>query len=157
MPNSQEWPLINTCMLAHIPTQCQCVHTASTGPSIPVQRMQGGRGAVCRTLGHLTDTEDVDCDVCKCDLFLSAVVAPGSRRATCPEHAAAHNDALSEAVFLQRYSLEELDAMVADAVTLVPGAQAAIDDAQQRKAKLAVRGSIYREESWLVVVLQQVA
>lgn len=111
----------------------------NTGPPIRVERMQGSRGAVCPSRGHLLDTEDVDCDVCKCDLYLSAVVAPGSKRATCPEHAAAHGDALAEAVLLERLPLEELDALVADAVALVPGAQAAIEEAQQRKAKLAVR------------------
>lgn len=101
--------------------------------------MTGGRGALCPERGHLLDTEDVDCDVCKCDLYLSAVVAPGSKRATCPEHADAHAADLAEAVLLERFALEELDALIADALALVPGAAEAIEDAKQRKAKLAVR------------------
>ena len=46
-----------------------------------------GAGAVGNDGVH-TNTEDTDCDVCKGDLFLAAVVslaAPG--RAVCPEHA----------------------------------------------------------------------
>ena len=40
--------------------------------------------------GVHTDTADCDCEVCKCDLYMSAVVsdvAPG--RCVCPDHAAA--------------------------------------------------------------------
>ncbi len=39
--------------------------------------------------GGFTDTTDVDCEVCKTDLWLSAVVSPlAPGRAVCPEHAA---------------------------------------------------------------------
>ena len=47
------------------------------------ERSDGGSGV------HV-DTADCDCEVCKCDLFLSAVVSelsPG--RCTCPDHASA--------------------------------------------------------------------
>ena len=39
--------------------------------------------------GCHTDTTEVDCEVCKTDLWLSAVVTPlAPGRAACPEHAA---------------------------------------------------------------------
>lgn len=39
--------------------------------------------------GMHTDTEETDCEECKCDLYLFAVVSPmRPGRATCPEHAA---------------------------------------------------------------------
>ena len=40
--------------------------------------------------GVYTNTEDIDCDVCKGDLHLWAVVSPTCpERATCPEHVSA--------------------------------------------------------------------
>lgn len=38
--------------------------------------------------GMYTDTEDVDCAVCKCDMWLCAVVSPSCpEKAVCTEHA----------------------------------------------------------------------
>lgn len=38
--------------------------------------------------GMFTDTEDVDCAVCKCDMWLCAVVSPSCPgQAVCSEHA----------------------------------------------------------------------
>lgn len=106
---------------------------------MPTMRMQGQRGTTCPQRHHLLDTEDVDCDVCKCDLYLSAVVVPNSDAAVCPEHAPSLGaEGLMHAVLLERYGLEELDAMVAEAVGVVAGAQEAIDAAKQRKQKLEV-------------------
>ena len=49
--------------------------------------MHGGKDGV-DSEGVWTDTEDKDCAVCKCDLFMSAVVSPERpSEAVCPEHA----------------------------------------------------------------------
>lgn len=54
----------------------------------------GQRNAGCAgdkdAAGVFTNTEDVDCEVCKGDLHLFAVVSPSCPgKATCPEHVSA--------------------------------------------------------------------
>lgn len=55
--------------------------------------------------GLHTDTGDCDCEVCKCDLFLSSVVSercPG--RCVCPEHTSALGIPGSECKLLYRWA-----------------------------------------------------
>ena len=84
--------------------------------------------------GLYTNTADVDCSVCKTDLWLSAVVsraAPGG--AVCPAHAATLLGCPEEKTLLFRYTFEELEAMVATAVDLIDGAAEAVEFAKQRR------------------------
>ena len=63
--------------------------TPSPGPFSGQQemRMCGGKDAREKS-GVYTDTQDKDCEVCKCDLYLSAVVSPlHPEKVVCPEHA----------------------------------------------------------------------
>lgn len=49
------------------------------------------------------DTEETDCEECKCDLYLFAVVSPmRPGRATCPEHAAVLNLPHHQMILLYR-------------------------------------------------------
>ena len=53
--------------------------------------------------GMHTDTEETDCEECKCDLYLFAVVSPmRPGRATCPEHAAVLNLPHHQMILLYR-------------------------------------------------------
>eukprot|EP00775_Hariotina_reticulata_P011303 gene11303-11453_t len=95
------------------------------------QRMFGVAGQR-DAVGMLTDTAQTDCEVCKADLWLYSVVsssAPG--RAVCPEHAAALGAAPGSCTLLFRHSLEELQRLVFEAVTLFPGAAESIRSMQQ--------------------------
>lgn len=90
--------------------------------------------------GLFTNTADVDCSVCKTDLWLSAVVsraAPGE--AVCPAHAATLLGCPEEKALLFRYTFEELEAMVATAVELIEGTAEAVEFAKQRRHLWKVR------------------
>ena len=53
--------------------------------------------------GMYTDTEDIDCLICKCDMWLYAVVAPSCPgKAACTEHARQLGCPRSEQVLLYR-------------------------------------------------------
>lgn len=57
--------------------------------------------------GMYINTEDTDCEQCKCDLYLSAIVSsacPG--KAACPEHASCLPCAPSSWILLYRYVLD---------------------------------------------------
>ncbi|BDA42391.1 probable lysine-specific demethylase JMJ703 at N-terminal half [Coccomyxa sp. Obi] len=102
--------------------------------TITRRRMCGKVGAMDADGVH-TNTEDVDCEVCKGDLHLWAVVSvkcPG--RATCAEHASALGCPVEDIVLLYRFTLEELETFLEDAKRLIPGAAEAIDHALEHKA-----------------------
>ena len=53
--------------------------------------------------GMYTDTEDVDCAVCKCDMWLCAVVSPSCpEKAVCTEHATQLGCPRKEQILLYR-------------------------------------------------------
>ncbi len=53
--------------------------------------------------GMYTDTEDIDCLICKCDMWLYAVVSPSCPgKAACTEHAHQLGCPRSEQVLLYR-------------------------------------------------------
>ena len=57
-----------------------------------------------------TDTEDVDCAICKCDMWLYAVVSPACPgKAACTEHANQLGCPRSEQILLYRYALTLLN------------------------------------------------
>ncbi|PNH12084.1 putative lysine-specific demethylase JMJ14 [Tetrabaena socialis] len=94
-------------------------------------------GHVCAKdeTGVHTCTSDVDCVVCKCDLYLSAVISPDRPgAATCPEHAAKLGAPPESCVMLVRYTLEELRRLLDVALGLFPGAHAAVAAAHHRLA-----------------------
>ena len=70
-----------------------CLLTSLPAPTIHMVqevRMSGSEEAEYDSRGIHVSTADCDCEVCKCDLYLSAVVServPG--RCVCPEHAEA--------------------------------------------------------------------
>ncbi|MEW5303579.1 MAG: hypothetical protein WDW36_006258 [Sanguina aurantia] len=83
--------------------------------------------------GNFTNTDDKDCERCKCDLFLSSVVSPLlPGKAVCPEHAAALGVPVETCTLLLRYTVEELQERVDTAVALFPLAGACIADAHSR-------------------------
>ena len=108
-------------------------------------RMAGTAGAVAAD-GTPADGDDADCAVCKCDLWLSAVVAvpegegaeanpsPPSTTLVCPEHAAHLGVPPSHQRLLYRYTLAELEALVAFAEKWVDGVAAAVAAARERAA-----------------------
>lgn len=54
--------------------------------------------------GMYTDTEDIDCLVCKCDMWLYAVVSPSCPgQAACTEHAQHLDCPRDEQILLYRY------------------------------------------------------
>lgn len=56
--------------------------------------------------GVYTNTEDIDCEVCKGDLHLWAVVSMSCpERATCPEHVNALGCPIEDMTLLHRFSL----------------------------------------------------
>lgn len=104
---------------------------SAAGP-LPIQMMSGTPGAK-DSRGCHTDTTDVDCELCKTDLWLSAVVsvsAPG--RAVCPEHASVLPGLPNNRVLLCRYTPRDLEVMVEDAVAHVGGAREAVSFAKKR-------------------------
>jgi hypothetical protein len=53
--------------------------------------------------GLFSSTADCDCQVCKCDLFLSSVITPSKPDAcVCPEHVAALGVPMDQCILLQR-------------------------------------------------------
>jgi len=104
---------------------------SADGP-LPIQMMNGAPGARSADGCH-TDTTDVDCEVCKTDLWLSAVCTPAAPgRAVCPEHAAHLPGPRHQRVLLCRHTPDDLDVLVREAVEHVGGAKEAVKFAKQR-------------------------
>ncbi|PNH00533.1 Lysine-specific demethylase 5D, partial [Tetrabaena socialis] len=106
-------------------------------PLLGVDQERPMSGHVCTKdeAGVHTCTSDVDCVVCKCDLYLSAVISPDRPgAATCPEHAAKLGAPPESCVMLVRYTLEELRRLLDVALGLFPGAHAAVAAAHHRLA-----------------------
>ncbi|KAK9825321.1 hypothetical protein WJX74_009284 [Apatococcus lobatus] len=102
-------------------------------PQLQARPMVGKPGAK-NERGMHTDTEETDCEECKCDLYLFAVVSPmRPGRATCPEHAAVLNLPHHQMILLYRYTLEQLERMVQTAETLIPGTSEVIEQARKRR------------------------
>ncbi|KAK9864104.1 hypothetical protein WJX84_004798 [Apatococcus fuscideae] len=102
-------------------------------PQLQARPMIGKPGAK-NERGMHTDTEETDCEECKCDLYLFAVVSPmRPGRATCPEHAAVLNLPHHQMILLYRYTLEQLGRMVQTAEALIPGTSEVIKQAQKRR------------------------
>lgn len=58
--------------------------------------------------GNYTNTDDKDCEWCKCDLFLSSVVSPLlPGKAVCPEHVAALGVPVETCTLLLRYACKQ--------------------------------------------------
>ena len=107
---------------------------AAGGAPAATRRMAGALGSLADD-GAPDDGEDADCEVCKCDLWLAAVVSPDARgRAACPEHAAALGVPPSRQRLIYRHTLAELARYVADAERWVEGAAAAVAAARRRAA-----------------------
>lgn len=103
-------------------------------PPLPGKRMCGGSPGAVDEHGMYTDTEDIDCLICKCDMWLYAVVAPSCPgKAACTEHARQLGCPRSEQVLLYRHTLEELEQLVETAKQAVPNVDAAIAAAIDRK------------------------
>ncbi|DBA76499.1 TPA: hypothetical protein ACH3X2_008560 [Trebouxia sp. C0005] len=103
-------------------------------PQLPGKRMCGGSPGAVDENGMYTDTEDIDCLICKCDMWLYAVVAPSCPgKAACTEHARQLGCPRSEQVLLYRHTLEELKQLVETAKQAVPNVDAAIAAAIDRK------------------------
>lgn len=94
-----------------------CFHSARPQPTavgaLPECRMDLAAGPEARdaATGAYSNTENVDCAHCKCDLFLSAVVSPAAPDvAACPEHAEVlvreHGAAADSLTLLYRYTPE---------------------------------------------------
>ncbi|WIA33162.1 hypothetical protein OEZ86_006310 [Tetradesmus obliquus] len=96
------------------------------------QRMHGSP-QLQDAAGCHTDTAGCVCELCQCDLWLSAVVsseAPG--RTVCPEHAAALAATPASCSLLFRHSIVELQRLVFEAAVLFPAVEGYIKAAQQR-------------------------
>ncbi|KAL0051456.1 hypothetical protein WJX82_007798 [Trebouxia sp. C0006] len=103
-------------------------------PPLPGKRMCSGSPGAVDENGMYTDTEDIDCLICKCDMWLYAVVAPSCPgKAACTEHAQQLGCPRSEQVLLYRHTLEELEQLVETAKQAVPNVDAAIAAAIDRK------------------------
>ncbi|KAK9803314.1 hypothetical protein WJX73_000542 [Symbiochloris irregularis] len=109
-------------------------------PGLPSMRMTGTTPAAKDEQGMYTNTEDTDCEQCKCDLYLSAIISPACPgKAACPEHASCLPCPPSTWVLLYRYELAELEEAVAEAKRCIPGTAEAIVAAQSLKAHPAPR------------------
>ncbi|KAJ9508665.1 hypothetical protein QJQ45_027958, partial [Haematococcus lacustris] len=85
--------------------------------------------------GLHTSTADCACLVCRCDLFISAVVSPAAPGlCACPEHAAALGASPKDCVLLIRFSVQQLQWQVDRVVRLWPEAQQQVDAALARVA-----------------------
>lgn len=103
-------------------------------PPLPGKRMSGGSPGAVDENGMYTDTEDIDCLICKCDMWLYAVVSPACPgKAACTEHARQLGCPRKEQVLLYRHTLEELEQLVETAKQAVPSVDAAIAAAIDRK------------------------
>lgn len=103
-------------------------------PALPTKRMCGGKPGAVDENGVYTDTEDVDCAICKCDMWLYAVVSPACPgKAACTEHANQLGCPRSEQILLYRHTFEELEQLVDGARSVVPGVDAVIAAAVERK------------------------
>ena len=77
---------------------CYCLQAGSVTRKAPL-----AAGAVDEQ-GMYIDTEDIDCLVCKCDMWLYAVVSPSCPgQAACPEHAQHLDCPRSQQMLLYRY------------------------------------------------------
>jgi len=109
------------------------------------QRMSGGKG--CMRNGVWTDSADKDCEVCKCDLYLSAVVSPSKPgTCVCPEHASYFSadrifiyryDRLSISMLelFTRYTSSEIDKLIDEARLKFPDSDQYIKRALKRSHK----------------------
>ncbi|KAK9803401.1 hypothetical protein WJX72_006240 [[Myrmecia] bisecta] len=103
------------------------------GAVLKQQRMHGATGAIGEDGLH-TDCEDTDCEVCKCDLYLSAIISPACPgRTVCAEHAAALGVRTEQMIMLYRYTMEEMYGWVGEAKRCIPGCDQAVAQAKQRK------------------------
>ncbi|DBA81611.1 TPA: hypothetical protein ACH3X1_007371 [Trebouxia sp. C0004] len=103
-------------------------------PPLPGKRMCGGSPGAVDEKGMYTDTEDIDCLICKCDMWLYAVVSPSCPgKAACTEHAQQLGCPRSEQVLLYRHTLGELEQLVETAKQAVPNVDAAVAAAIDRK------------------------
>eukprot|EP00891_Asterochloris_glomerata_P005677 jgi/Astpho2/5677/Aster-02919 len=102
--------------------------------SMQTRRMTSNKPGAKDEAGLHINTEETDCEVCKCDLWLNAIISPACPgKATCSEHAAALPCAKEEQILLYRHSLEELQQLVDSAVRCIEGTQETIDSAIRRK------------------------
>eukprot|EP00210_Caulerpa_lentillifera_P000249 g242.t1 len=68
--------------------------------------------------GLVKNTEEMDCELCKCDLFLSAVVSPQKPDIfVCPEHA---SSLPPPRVLIYRYEISKMHEMVKGALKMYP-------------------------------------
>lgn len=96
-------------------------------------RMSPGEDASKDSHGVYTNTADIDCLHCRCDLYLSSVVSsacPG--KAACLDHFRWLGAPLDTCTLLYRYAPHELESMIDEAVKLFPDAVTFISQARRR-------------------------
>eukprot|EP00210_Caulerpa_lentillifera_P004119 g3928.t1 len=118
---------------------------------LDTKRMEGRSPSNARDdNGVIKNTEDMDCEICKCDLFLSAVISSEKADSVvCPEHTA---NIPASRVLLYRYEISELQKMVDEAMKVFPDCEDYIIQAfhrvnTQRSSSFIQQGPLYEMQT----------